>query len=472
MGQRTLDIDLASGDWQWMAVHGGAVRICLPATWTRVYRDDGGLALQSPVLWAATDGRPVGGHPLDLLVSVTTYANEYGVDAEDALQYLDRDHLLPPGVTAMASGDRRWIAYCAALPAPPQPGQTPEQAAAVTAALGAGARVPEAQIFVWKMADFRPPDRVRVATLQLYVPGEEFWVPGLGALLDRLGDEIGRMEFGPADQGPVSAVTMRNIVHADVLRFRLPWDWRSSDEDEDDLGGPETSHFRRPDDAEADEILRVVVHDYPPPDDMEPESALESALAAGLDWEAITSEEGDGLPPAVLLQRIAAQFADGPDGQVGMGSVDTLADDEVLARFTHTAVEDGRRRRCHLWLRGAVVGGRATLAVFSYGLPEGLQGSPLAVDAVAMLEREIRRAQIGGYESLPVGDASGNGDDGLPSGMAPDWPAGGWNAGSWDEGDALLDDEDDFDEDGDGPLDSDEEDDGYRRRKGDDPAKN
>ncbi|MEE3626144.1 hypothetical protein UCD39_19520 [Nitrospirillum sp. BR 11752] len=290
MGQRTLDIDLAGGDWQWMAVHGGAVRICLPATWTRIYRDDGGLALQSPAIWSSTAGHPIGGHPLDLLVSVTTYANDYGVDAEDALQYLDRDHLLPPGVTAMASGERRWIAYCAALPVAP----APEGDGAPPAA---GGRVAEAQIFVWKMADFRPPDRVRVATLQLYVPGEEFWVPGLGGLLDRLGDEIGRMEFGPADQGPVSAVTMRNIVHADILRFRLPWDWRSSDEDEDDLGGPQTSQFRRPDDAEADEILRVVVHDYPPPDDMEPELALESALAAGLDWEAVTLGEGESLPP-------------------------------------------------------------------------------------------------------------------------------------------------------------------------------
>ncbi|MDZ5646708.1 hypothetical protein [Nitrospirillum sp. BR 11828] len=458
-----MDIDLAGGDWQWMAVHGGAVRICLPATWTRIYRDDGGLALQSPAIWSSTAGHPIGGHPLDLLVSVTTYANDYGVDAEDALQYLDRDHLLPPGVSAMASGDRRWIAYCAALPVTPAPDGD-------GAAAAAGGRVAEAQIFVWKMADFRPPDRVRVATLQLYVPGEEFWVPGLGGLLDRLGDEIGRMEFGPADQGPVSAVTMRNIVHADILRFRLPWDWRSSDEDEDDLGGPQTSQFRRPDEAEADEILRVVVHDYPPPDDMEPDLALESALAAGLDWEAVTLGEDESLPPAVLLQRIAAQFADGPDGQVGLGSVDTLADDEVLARFTHTAVEDGRRRRCHLWLRGAVVGGRATLAVFSYGVPEGLQGSPLAADAVAMLEREIRRAQIGGYESLPVGDAPANGDDGLLPGVAAPWPAGGWDAGSWDEDDAAFEDDDDFDEDG--VIDSDEEDGGHPRRKGDDPAKN
>ncbi|WP_044562520.1 hypothetical protein [Azospirillum sp. B4] len=461
-----MDIDLAGGDWQWTAVHGGAVRICLPATWTRVYRDDGGLALQSPILWASTDGRAVGGHPLDLLVSVTTYANDYGVEPEDALQYLDRDHLLPPGVTAMASGDRRWIAYCASLPAAPQAEQ------ATAEALGAGARIPEAQIFVWKMAEFRPPDRVCVATLQLYVPGEEFWVPGLGALLDRLGDEIGRMEFGNAEQGPVSTVTMRNIVHADILRFRLPWDWRTSDEEADDLaGGPETSHFRRPDAGESDELLRVVVHDYPPPEDMEPESALEAALAAGLDWEAVTAEEGDGVPPAVLLRRIAAQFADGPDGQVGLGSVDTLSDDEVLARFTHTAVEDGRRRRCHSWLRGAVVGGRATLAVFSYGLPEGLHGSPMAVDAVAMLEREIRRAQIGGYESLPAGEASGNGDDGVPPVLSADWPAGGWGASAWDDAGDVLDG-DDEDGEGDGLPDSDEEDAGYRRRKGDDPAKN
>ncbi|MBB6252653.1 hypothetical protein [Nitrospirillum iridis] len=462
MGQRTLDIDLAGGDWQWMAVHGGAVRICLPATWARVYRDDGGLALQSPTFWSSTEGRPVGGYPLDLLVSATTYANDYGVEPEDALQYLDRDHLLPPGVTAMASGDRRWIAYCAAMPAASRPDQPTDHP------------TPDAQIFVWKMADFRPPDRVCVATLQLYVPGEEFWVPGLGGLLDRLGDEIGRMEFGNADQGPVSAVTMRNIVHADVLRFRLPWDWRSSDDEADDpAGGPETSHFRRRDADESDEILRVVVHDYPPPDDMEPESALEAALAAGLDWEAITAEEGDAVPPAVLLRRIAAQFADGPDGQVGLGSVDTLADDEVLARFTHTAVEDGRRRRCHLWLRGAVVGGRATLAVFFYGLPEVLHGSPLAVDAVAMLEREIRRAQIGGYESLPVGDPTANGDTGLPPVLSQEWPAGGWGAGAWDEADDLVD-EDGTDEesDGDGHSDSDDEDDGHRRRKGDDPAKN
>ncbi|MDE1149103.1 MAG: hypothetical protein PW843_21255 [Azospirillaceae bacterium] len=469
MGQRTLDIDLAGGDWQWMAVHGGAVRICLPAAWRRVYRDDGGLALQSPVVWSSAEGRPVGGAPLDLLVSVTNYANEFGVDADDALQYLDRDQLLPPGVSAMASGARRWIAYCAAMPAPRRPadGLAPD----------APAQGPEAQIFVWKMADFRPPDRVCVATLQLYVPGEEFWVPGLGALLDRLGDEIGRMAFSADELGPVNTVTMRNIVHADVLRFRLPWDWQfSEDEEEDFAGGPETSEFRRQDADEADEVLRVVVHDYPPQEDMEPESALESALAAGLDWEAITAEEGDTLPPTVLLQRIAAQFADGPDGQMGMGSVDTLADDEVLARFTTTAVEDGRRRRCHLWLRGAVVGGRATLALFSYGLPEVLHDSAMAEEAVAMLEREIRRAQIGGYESLPAGAGDpGTGDEGLPPGLAADWPMGAWGAGpSWDE-DAL--DDEDFEEetDGDGGPDAPDSDDdgtGPVRRKGTDPAKN
>lgn len=340
-----------NADWSPVALRGGVARLRVPPDWRRVSRDDGGLAYQSP-----------GENSVDLLVSVTTYRNPYGVSTEEAIQYLDRENVLPRGIAPASDDDdldRRWIAYAVAQP-------------------------PDRQIFVWKVAEFSPPDHVRVVTIQLHVPEISEAQPDLADLIDRLGEEAARIEFSddPVSE-PVQPVTMRNVAHGDLVRFRLPWDWRS------EADGELTMFFR---DAPGTGTLRVAVHAFPY--DGRP-----------LEEEPDTVEVGeDGLTPAmreaeiaarVILRQTAEQFADGPDGRVGEGSVEWLPDGEVMARFSTEGEEDGERLRFHLWLRGTVADGQTTLALFSYAAGLDLRDSDIERTTLGMLEREIRAAVVG-----------------------------------------------------------------------------
>lgn len=329
-------------DWSTVALRGGAATLRVPADWMRLSRDDGGLAYQSP-----------GDNPVDLLISLTTYRNPYGVRPDEAIQYLDRENVLPHGIAPSEDdGDRRWLAYAVAQP-------------------------PNRQVFVWKVADFSPPDHVRVVTVQLHVPDSDAPNPDLGDLVDRLGEEAARIEFsGLPVKEPVERVTMRNVGHGDLVRFRLPWDWQS------DLDG-DLAVFYRPEPGTG--TLRVAVHSFPHAGD---------------------GESGDGDPGGadgaaaeaaarIILRQTAEQFADGPDGRVGEGSVEWLPDDEVMARFATGGEEDGEPVRFHLWLRGNVVDGQTTLALFSFVMAEELHGGPQARATLAMLEAEIRAAVVG-----------------------------------------------------------------------------
>lgn len=322
-------------DWNPVALRGGVASLRVPASWQRLSRDDGGLAFQSP-----------GDNPVDLLVSVTTYRNPYGVHVEEAIQYLDRENVLPRGIVPSDDEgeadegveDRRWIAYAVAQP-------------------------PDRQIFVWKVADFQPPDHVRVVSLQLHVPALSHAAPDLGALIDRLGEEAARIKFHQAPvQGPVQRVTMRNVGHGDQVRFRLPWDWGSKREDELTL-------FHREESGSG--TLRVAVHSF--------------------------SHEGDEaqILARAALRQTAEQFAEGPDGRVGEGSVDWLEDGEVIARFVTDGEEDGEKLRFFLWLRGAAQEGQTIVALFSFAFPQASRGGEREAAVLAMLEHEIRAAMIG-----------------------------------------------------------------------------
>lgn len=328
-------------DWSPVALRGGVASLRLPAGWTRQYRDDGGLAYQSP-----------GQDPVDLLVSLTTYRNPYGVRADDAIQYLDREHVLPHGISPAeedADDGRRWIAYAVTQP-------------------------PDRQIFVWKVADFLPPDLVRVVTVQLLVPEGTTGRSDLDELIDRLGEEVARIQFHPAPVAePVQRVTMRNVAHGEMLRFRLPWDWQM------DKDGELSVFFRE----EADTgTLRVAVHHFPHNGASGPVGEAEAQALA-----------------ATVLRQTASQFADGPDGRVGEGSMEELPGGSgVLARFSTDGEEDGEKLRFHLWLRGTAADGQTTLALFSYVMSESRRGTDMERDTLSMLESEIRAAIIGKTE--------------------------------------------------------------------------
>lgn len=372
MRDETFDSEL-SADWNPVALRGGVASLRVPSSWQRLSRDDGGLAFQSP-----------GAHPVDLLISVITYRNPYGVRTEEAIQYLDRENVLPRGIlpsmeTGEGSGDadeRHWIAYAVAQP-------------------------PDRQIFVWKVADFQPPDHVRVVTLQLLVPDESADDPELSDLIDRLGEEAARVKFnsGPV-QGPVQRVTMRNVWHADSVRFRLPWDWNSAQDDE-------LSMFYR--DMEGAGTLRVAVHRF--------------------------EHEGDDaeILARAILRQTAEQFAEGPDGREGEGTIEWLPDGEVIARFITDGEEDGEQLRFFLWLRGAAIEGQTTVALFSFAFPQSSRGGELERSTLAMLEQEIRRAVVGVTDSTEVEEDD---EDGFSL------------ADLLDEDDMLLADDDD-EEDGD-----------------------
>lgn len=360
-------------DWNSIALRGGVASLRVPASWQRLSRDDGGLAFQSP-----------GDNPVDLLVSVTTYRNPYGVHADEAIQYLDRENVLPRGIVPSddegPAGDeeRRWIAYAVAQP-------------------------PDRQIFVWKVADFQPPDHVRVVSLQLHVPALSSAAPDLGVLIDRLGEEAARIKFHPAPvQGPVQRVTMRNVSHGDQVRFRLPWDWVSVREDELTL-------FHREEVGSG--TLRVAVH--------------------GFDHEGPEAQ----LLAQTVLRQTAEQFAEGPDGRIGEGSVEWLEDGEVMARFVTEGEEDSERLRFFLWLRGVAQEGQTIIALFSFAYPLAACGGERESTLVTMLEREIRQAMIG-----PASEEEGDGDD-----LAASIP--GMGGGGFSLADLLdVEDGDDMDE--------------------------
>lgn len=419
MRDEALDSELV-GDWNPVALRGGIVSLRVPAGWQRLSRDDGGLAFQSP-----------GPDPVDLLISVTTYRNPYGVRADEAIQYLDRENVLPRGITpSVEEGDgvegeeceRQWIAYAVSQP-------------------------PERQVFVWKVADFQPPDHVRVATLQLLVPATSAGAPELSALIDRLGEEAARIRFLPGPvQGPVQRVTMRNVWHGDSVRFRLPWDWHTTVEDELTL-------FHR--EQEGSGTLRVAMHSF--------------------DHD---GNDAEILSRAVLRQT-AEQFAKGPEGRIGQGSLEWLPDGEVMARFVTDGEEDGEKLRFYLWLRGAALEGRTTVALFSLALPDASCGGELEASTLSMLEQEIRRAVVGitdctevdpdddplidgfsladllGGDDIDDDDDSDGEEDGLslfgPPGLDRAGPGGSDDeAGDSGPRAGIADDEDDDDDDDDG----------------------
>jgi len=325
-----------TADWTPIALRGGVARLRVPSGWNRLSRDDGGLAFQSP-----------DPHPLDLLVSVTTYRNPYGVSTEEAIQYLDRENVLPHGISPSEEedGKRRWIAYVVSQP-------------------------PDRQVYVWKVANFRPPDHVRVVTVQLHVPESPAAVPELEDLVDRLGEVAARIEFSAAPVSePTQRVTMRNVGHGDLVRFRLPWDWTSEPDGQLTVFHPDVSGAGS---------LRVAVQAFPHVDYAENEDEADADRAAQR-----------------VLWQTAQQFADGPDGRIGEGSVEWLPDGEVMARFITTEVEDGEVLRLHLWLRGSASDGQTTLALFSYVATQTCADSPDEQARLDMLENEIRAAIIG-----------------------------------------------------------------------------
>lgn len=155
---------------------------------------------------------------------------------------------------------------------------------------------------------------------------------------------------------------LKDVVHADLVRFRLPSDWvRAEEEGDVALWGP-------------------------------PESAGGPSPGGALRVLAEALEGGD---PEARLMEMATRFVQPDDARAGDRALDRLPDGAVLATLYARAEVEGERMAFYLWMKGAVVGGRAVSALFSYALPAGRDGDPGPAETLGLLDAEIRAARLG-----------------------------------------------------------------------------
>jgi hypothetical protein len=151
--------------------------------------------------------------------------------------------------------------------------------------------------------------------------------------------------------------SLKPVVHADLVRFRVPAGWIAAAED-----GNVVLHAP----AEADGgSLRV--------------------LAEVL--------EGEGLEARLL--EMATRFVHPNDVRAGDRTVERLPDGALLASLHATAEAEGARLAFYLWMKGQVSGGRAVAALFSYALPAERDGDPAFAAVIGLLDAEIRAAKLG-----------------------------------------------------------------------------
>ncbi len=150
---------------------------------------------------------------------------------------------------------------------------------------------------------------------------------------------------------------LRRVVHADLLRFRVPADWTAAEEE----GGVT---LWTPADTDGGS-LRV--------------------LAEVLEGEDLESR----------LVEMATRFVHPNDVRAGDRTVERLSDGSLLASLRATAETEGVDLAFYLWMKGRITDGRAVCGLFSYALPAERDGDPHFAETLGLLDAEIRDARLG-----------------------------------------------------------------------------
>ncbi|WP_207485017.1 hypothetical protein [Arenibaculum pallidiluteum] len=150
---------------------------------------------------------------------------------------------------------------------------------------------------------------------------------------------------------------LKEIVHADLLRLRLPADWR---------GAPEEDG--------------VSCWTPDPPDG----GALRILLE--------TLSGGDA---AVRMLEMATRFLQPGDVRAADRTLEQLEDGALLATLHAQAEADGAPAAFYLWMKGVAADPGALCALFSFSLPAARDGDPHFAALLSMLDAEIRACRLG-----------------------------------------------------------------------------
>ncbi|MBP2300424.1 hypothetical protein [Azospirillum picis] len=163
-------------------------------------------------------------------------------------------------------------------------------------------------------------------------------------------------DFGGAPDG-------RDIGWADTVRFRLPPGWAV---DVEEVEGQAVGTFRPPPPAAG--VLRLVTDRVVPRPD-----------AGGV---------------AGTLREMALRFVRPQDPRAGDRTVEQREDGAVIAQAMMRTEEDGRAETHYLWLVGAERDAVAAVAMFSFALPDLMDGDESCADMLGRIDDAIRSAEI------------------------------------------------------------------------------
>ncbi|CAO3416860.1 hypothetical protein [Azospirillum endophyticum] len=194
--------------------------------------------------------------------------------------------------------------------------------------------------------------------------------------------------YSPDGQGDGQGDGQRNgqgsdIGWADTVRFRLPGGWTVDVEEHE---GQPVGTFRPPPPAAG--VLRLVTDRVVP--------------------------RPDSGGTAATLQEMALRFVRPQDPRAGDRTVETRADGAVIAQAMMRTQEDGRAETHYLWLVGAerpaADGSRAAediptlaptpaksvaaVAMFSFALPDLMDGDESCAEMLGRIDDAIRNAEI------------------------------------------------------------------------------
>lgn len=174
-----------------------------------------------------------------------------------------------------------------------------------------------------------------------------------------------------------------DIGWADTVRFRLPGGWTVDVEEHE---GQPVGIFRPPPPAAG--VLRLVTDRVVP--------------------------RPDSGGTAATLQEMALRFVRPQDQRAGDRTVETRADGAVIAQAMMRTQEDGRAETHYLWLVGAErpaadgsraadgvptpaaipAKGVAAVAMFSFALPDLMDGDESCAETLGRIDDAIRNAEI------------------------------------------------------------------------------
>ena len=166
---------------------------------------------------------------------------------------------------------------------------------------------------------------------------------------------------GPGD------VQGSDIGWSDTVPFRLPAGWAVDVEEHE---GQPVGTFRPP--PPAGGVLRLVTDRVVP----RPESG----------------------GTAATLQEMALRFVRPQDPRAGDRTVESRADGAVIAQAMMRTEEEGRAETHYLWLVGAerpdTAGSVAAVAMFSFALPDLMDGDESCAEMLGRIDDAIRNAEI------------------------------------------------------------------------------